>query len=259
MSAGLHGEGTNPGFVAGIPSTKLGILASGAAPLAQDLSALSTPLWTQPGAGYSYSSASAHIASMVLRKITGMELHTYIDLRLAKPIGWGPWAWALRRGDITLRHTPGGGDIALRSTDHLRFLYSILHKGRWGNEQIIPAEYIELCSKPSKWNTHAPLSLMFENNADNHLAGAPRDAFFKSGGGGFGVIVIPSLDMVIYKMAGDDSQYNPARTGLKQDYVYDGSRDHWKPAPRSQFHDGPIGTDDGVRRVIEMVVAAAIN
>jgi CubicO group peptidase (beta-lactamase class C family) len=188
-----------------------------------------------------------------------MELHQYIDQRLAKPLGWGQWTWAMRRGENVLPHTPGGADIALRSTDHLRFLYAILKKGRWGNEQVIPADYIALCGKPTKWNTHAPMSLMWENNADGHVAGAPKDAFFKSGGGGYGVIVVPSLDLIIYKMAGDDGQYDPQRTSLKQDYRYDGSRDGWKAPLRSQFSDGPIGTDDGVRRVLEMVAAAVID
>ena len=259
MSAGLHGEGTNPGFVDGVPSVKLAAAPRPATPLGQDLAALRTPLWTKPGGGYSYASSSPHVASIVLRNLTGMELQDYVDLRLAKPMGWGAWAWAMRRGDTVLPHAPGGGDIALRSTDHLRFLYALLKKGRWENRQLIPADYIELCGKPTKWNSHAPMSLMFEINADGHVAGAPKDAFFKSGGGGFGVIVIPSLDMVIYKMAGDDAQYNPARTGLKQDYAYDGSRDNWKPAQRSQFSDGPIGTDDGVRRILEMVGAAVID
>ena len=259
MSAGLHGEGGNPGFVDGLPSVKLTPIPRSEIPLGQDMAALRTPLWTKPGGGYSYASNSPHVASMVLRNITGMELHDYLDARLGKVLGWGPWAWARRRGDTVLPHTPGGGDIALRSTDHLRFAYALLKKGRWQNQQVIPADYIELCGKPTKWNTHAPMSLMFEINADGHAAGAPKDAFFKSGGGGFGVIVIPSLDMVIYKMAGDDAQYNPARTGLKQDYPYDGSRDGWKPAARSQFSDGPIGTDDGVRRVLEMVAAAVID
>ena len=259
MSAGLHGEGTNPGFVDGVPSVKLTAAPRPATPLGQDLAALRTPLWTKPGGGYSYASSSPHVASIVLRNLTGMELQDYVDLRLAKPMGWGAWAWAMRRGDTVLPHAPGGGDIALRSTDHLRFLYALLKKGRWENRQLIPADYIELCGKPTKWNSHAPMSLMFEINADGHVAGAPKDAFFKSGGGGFGVIVIPSLDMVIYKMAGDDAQYNPARTGLKQDYAYDGSRDNWKPSQRSQFSDGPIGTDDGVRRILEMVAAAVID
>lgn len=259
MSSGFHGEGGNPGFVNGVPAVKLTPVPRPATQLGQDLAALRTPLWTKPGDGYSYASSSPHVASIVLRNLTGMELHEYVDKRLAKPLGWGQWAWAMRRGENVLAHTPAGGDIALRSTDHLRFLYAILKKGRWGKEQIIPASYIELCGKPTKWNTHAPMSLMWEVNADGHVAGAPKDAFFKSGGGGHGLVVIPSLDMVIYKMSGDDGQYNPARTGLKQEYPYDGSRDGWKPAARSQFSDGPIGTDDGLRRVLEMVAAAVID
>jgi CubicO group peptidase (beta-lactamase class C family) len=256
MAAGLHGEGNNPGFVNGVPSVKLDPVPRRERPLGQDLSALRTPMWTSPGEGYSYTSQSPHIASIVLRKVTGMELHEYIDQKLAKPMGWGQWAWAMRRGDSALEHTPGGADIAPRPTDAVRFVYLLLKKGRWGKQQLVPSEYIELCSRPSPYQKHAPMSLMFEVNADGHVAGAPRDAYFKSGGGGFGVIVVPSLDLVIYKMAGSDNQYDPARTGLPQNYKYDGSRDNWKPAPRSQFSDGPIGTDDGVRRVLEMVVAA---
>lgn len=100
---------------------------------------------------------------------------------------------------------------------------------------------------------------MFEVNADGHVAGAPADAFFKSGAGGFGIMIVPSLDLVIYKMAGSDSQYDPALTGLPQNYPYDGSRDNWKPPTKSQFNDGTIGVDDGVRRVLEMVSAAVIR
>jgi hypothetical protein len=70
---------------------------------------------------------------------------------------------------------------------------------------------------------------------------------------------VPSLDLVVYKMAGDDSQYDPQRTGIPQDYPYDGSRDKWKPPARSQFSDGPIGTDDGLRRTLEMVCAAVVE
>jgi CubicO group peptidase (beta-lactamase class C family) len=256
MSAGLHGEGSNPGFVNGEPSVKLTPLARSDRSLGQDLMALRTPMWTKPGDGYSYASASPHIASIVLRKLTGTELHEYIDERLAKPMQWGRWAWAMRRGDSVLPHTPGGADIAPRPTDVLRFLYSILNKGRWGTRQLIPAGYIEMCGRPSPYNRHSPFGLMFEVNADGHVAGAPRDAFFKSGGGGFGV---PSLDIIVYKMAGNDAQYDAGRTGLPQTYTYDGSRDNWKPASRSQFSDGPIGTDDGVRRVLEMVVAATVD
>ena len=259
MSAGLHGEGSNPGFVNGEPSVKLERVPRPDRFPGQDLSALRTVMWTNPGDGYSYTSQSPHIASIVLRKLTGMELHEYIDARLAKPMGWGRWTWAMRRGEMTLPHTPGGADIAPRSTDAVRFGYLLLKKGRWGEQQLVPPDYVEACGRPSPYNTHAPFSLMFEVNADGHVAGAPRDAYFKSGGGGFGIMVVPSLDLVIYKMAGNDSQYDSNRTGLPQTYKYDGSRDNWKPAVRSQFSDGPIGTDEGVRRVLEMVAAAVVQ
>jgi CubicO group peptidase (beta-lactamase class C family) len=259
MAAGFHGEGANPGFVNFKPSVKLEALPRPAQPLEQDLSALQTPLWTVPGGGYAYASSSPHVASIVLRRVTGMEMQEYIDLKLAKPMGWGRWGYATHRPSGTLPHTPGGGDIAVRSTDALRFGYLLLHNGRWGKQQLVPAEYVAMCGRPSPYQKHAPFSLMFEVNADGHVAGAPPDAFFKSGAGGFGIMVVPSLDLVIYKMAGNDSQYDPALTGLSQNYPYDGSRDNWKPAAKSQFNDGPIGVDDGVRRVLEMVAVAVVR
>ncbi|MBI3417889.1 MAG: hypothetical protein HY043_21560 [Verrucomicrobia bacterium] len=45
---------------------------------------------------------------------------------------------------------------------------------------------------------------------------SPRDAFRKSGAGGFALIVVPSLDLVIYKMGGDNGQYNPTLTETPQ-------------------------------------------
>ena len=79
-----------------------------------------------------------------------------------------------------------------------------------------------------------------------------RDAFYKAGAGGFGIYVVPSLDMVIYKMAGNDSSYDPAST-------YDGSRDNWAPHALDQFYEGPQDSDTGVKRLLEMVAASTVN
>ena len=87
------------------------------------------------------------------------------------------------------------------------------------------------------------------------MAGAPREAFWKSGAGGFGLIIVPLLDLVIYKMGGRDSQYDPSLTGLPQPEP-DRSRDNWQPIPRGPFHEGSLGGDDGLRRVLEMVCTA---
>jgi CubicO group peptidase (beta-lactamase class C family) len=257
MSSGMHGEGGNPGIVHG-EDTRLEPIPRPASPQEQDTAALQTPLWTKPGEGYSYSSNSPHVASIVLRHLTGMELQQYINEKLAQPMGFGSWGYALHRNGNTLPHTPGGGSIALRATDAVRFTYLLLHEGHWANRQLVPAEYVGMCSKPSPYNSHSPMGLMFEQNADGHVFGAPRDAYFKSGAGGSGIYVVPSLDLVIYKMSASDAQLDPELTGLPITYQMDHSRDNWKPAAHDQFHDGPVGGDDGVRRMLEMVVAAVI-
>lgn len=257
MSAGYHGEGTSPGVVRGqvvplqpVPGQNIRDL---------DGSSLRTPLWTEPGGGYSYSSPAPHIASMVLRRLTGMDLKDYINERLAKPMGWGAWDYCLHRGDYVMPHANGAGSIAVHATDALRFGYCLLRKGKWGERQLVPADYIAKCNQPLPYNPHTPFSLQFEHNSDGHVAGAPRDAYYKSGAGGFGIFVVPSLDLVIYKLGGNDGQYNPALTGIPQPFNYDGSRDNWKPIPRTPFNEGSLGGDDGLRRVLEMVSAAVMD
>ncbi len=99
---------------------------------------------------------------------------------------------------------------------------------------------------------------MFEHNADGHVAGAPKDAFWKSGAGGFALIIVPSLDLVIYKMGGHHGQYDPNFTRIPQPQM-SGERDDWKPIPRTPFNEGSNGGDDGIRRVLEMVCAATVN
>ena len=47
----------------------------------QDLGALHARMWCAPGAGYCYSSAGVHVATIVLRHLTGMEMQEYINER----------------------------------------------------------------------------------------------------------------------------------------------------------------------------------
>ena len=224
-----------------------------------DRSSLDVPLWCAPGEGYSYSSPAPHIASIVLRNITGMELQDYIRTRLGNPMGWESWGYCLHRGDFDMPHANGAGSTAIHATDALRFGYCLAKGGMWEGKQLVPAEYIRKCQEISPYNPHTPFSLQFETNADGHVLGAPRDAFFKSGAGGFGILIVPSLDLVIYKLGGKDGQYDPALTGLQQPEFTDHSREGWQPIPRSAYNEGSLGGDDGLRRVLELVSLAVMD
>jgi CubicO group peptidase (beta-lactamase class C family) len=265
MTSGMAEAGTDLGIVRG-QNVKLDPTPPLDFSRGQDEAALNVRMWTDPGGGYFYSSQGAHVASIVLRHLSGMELQAYIGEKLAVPMGFGGWGYETvwpALGVTNLPHTFGGGGIALRATDALRFAYLMLRQGRWGNRQLVPAEYIGLCGKPSPYNVHSPFSLQFEANRDGHVFGAPRDAFFKSGAGGFCVYAVPSLDLAVYKIAfsglGGSRPYDlgfsgPAKVAETQD-----PRDDWAPHPGNQFVDGPVDGDAGTRRALELVVSSVVD
>jgi CubicO group peptidase (beta-lactamase class C family) len=132
----------------------------------------------------------------------------------------------------------------------MRFGYCLLHKGKWKEQQLVPADYIELCHQPSPYNPHTPFSLQFEHNSDGHMLAVPHDAFCKSGAGGFCLYVVPSLDLVVYKLGGKDNQWDPALTGLPQPEMKH-DRDNWQPLANTPFFEGNPGNPQS--RILELV------
>ncbi len=190
-------------------------------------------LWTNPGGGYSYSTASTQIVSIIIRRITGMELEDYVAQHLARPLGWQSWSYGYHY-QPQVSHTPGGGGICLRSTDMLRFCYTLLHGGRWDGRQIIPADFVQKAEKASPYNPHFPFSMQFNVNTTGYYDGVPRDAFWKPGSGGHCFYVIPSLDLIVWKMGGRDGQYSRNDTGLPEP---DPLPDAIPPLPeKKEFH-----------------------
>ncbi len=206
-------------------------------------------LWCNPGEGYSYASSSIHLASVMLRHVTGTELQMYLDQRLAKPLGWGRWGYGYKNHpEVT--HTPGGGGIAVRATDMLRFGHLLLNEGRWNDRQLVPADYVRHCSRKSPYNNHSPYSLQFNVNTDGDIPELPRDAYWKGGSGGHALYVVPSLDLVVWKIGGRDEQYSPDNTGLPA-----------SPAPPEQVAARKtwretVDKETALRKTLELVIKA---
>jgi CubicO group peptidase (beta-lactamase class C family) len=253
MTSGHNGEGGTPSAV--VRGTTQPLKASKGQDIRDvDGSSLRTPLWAGPGEGYSYSSPAPHIASMVLRRVTGKELPAYIDEKFAQPMGWGPWGYCLYRGDVTMAHANGAGSIALRATDAARFGYCLAQGGRWKDQQVIPADYIKLCQQTLPYNPHFPFSLQFEHNQAGQILGAPRDAFYKTGAGGFCLYIVPSLDLVIYKMGGKDGQWSPDLTRLLQPADNFGTHTNPPTPPKNGAYE-----TYSIPRILEMVCEATVR
>ena len=209
-------------------------------------------LWCEPGAGYSYATSSVHLASVVLRHVTGMELQQYVDTRLAKPMGWGPWGYAYRNVS-EVNHTPGGGGIAVRATDMLRFGYLLLREGRWNDAQLVPAEYVRRSTRQSPDNPHYPYTLQFNVNPSGDIPELPLDAFWKGGSGGHAIYIVPSLDLVVWKLGGRDGQFSPDNTGLPpspaaQEQV--AARGGWKET---------VDSESALRTTLKMVIESMVK
>lgn len=258
-------RGNNPCLVKGQPTMIDPAGPDGASAMLEDVALGRRPLisgnrttsaetlWCKPGAGYSYSTSSAQVASMIVRHVSGMELKDYIRSRLADPMEWGHFTFGYRNA-TGIKHTPGGGGIAVRSTDMLRFGYLLLHEGRWADKQLVPADYVRHCGRASPYNPHAPYSLQFDVNTDGHASDLPRDAFWKTGSGGHTLYVVPSLDLVVWKLAGRDSQYSESDIGVKIDSDATASaaaeRRNWQPT---------LSERDGQRQVLAKVIAAIME
>jgi CubicO group peptidase (beta-lactamase class C family) len=253
MTSGHNGEGGTPSAV--VRGTTQPLKASKGQDIRDvDGSSLRTPLWAGPGEGYSYSSPAPHIASMVLRRVTGKELPAYIDEKFAQPMGWGPWGYCLYRGDVTMAHANGAGSIALRATDAARFGYCLAHAGQWRNQQLIPADYLKLCQQTLPYNPHFPFSLQFEHNQAGQILGAPRDAFYKTGAGGFCLYIVPSLDLVIYKMGGKDGQWSPDLTRLLQPADNFGTHTNPPTPPKNGAYE-----NYSIPRILELACGATVR
>jgi CubicO group peptidase (beta-lactamase class C family) len=254
MSAGIRGN--NPGYVNGKPVTLDPAGPDGWQAMVDEMAmgkqdgALNThTLWCEPGGGYSYATSSPHLVSMMIRHITGEELAEFIRRKIAAPLGWGRWGWGYRD---RLRHTGGGGGIALRPTDMLRFAYLLLRKGSWKGRQVVPANYVEVCGRSSPYNPHYPYSLQFNVNDTGQFKDLPRDLFWKTGSGGHAIFIVPSLDLAVFKMGGRDGQFDPADTGVPPDphFRYDNSREGWEPGTDASSYDSYAET---LRRVIAAI------
>lgn len=255
MSAGIRG--TNPVYVRGVKQTWENPTIDNGPWSTTDDFAMRQTLWCAPGDCYSYATSSSHIPAMIVRRLTGVEMEDYMRSKLTGPLGFGEWGYAMYRPKLKggidangrMFHTPGGGSIAVRSTDMLRFGYLMLHEGRWGSKQIVPAEFARMCGRSVKYNPHYTHSFNFNVNDDGHVSGVPPDGFWKGGAGGYAIYVVPSLDLVVYKMGGNEGQYDPQLTRLPVRYTYDGSRKDWKPAD-------PKVIGDSTTKTLQMVISA---
>ena len=100
---------------------------------------LGRPMLREPGTHFQYDSGGVILMSAILKQRTGMHADEYADRYLFPKIGVERADW-FRNAD---GHPHTGGGLDLRPRDMARFGLLYLREGRWGDEQVVPASWVE--------------------------------------------------------------------------------------------------------------------
>jgi CubicO group peptidase (beta-lactamase class C family) len=157
--------------------------------------ALDLPMENEPGTVFNYNSGAALILGHIFRLATGIDIEEYAVENLFTPLGIDDYYWD--RTPYGLTDTQEGLYISARSLARIAQL--LLQKGRWQDEQVIPAAWIEESIAPhyptGKSNDEAFGYLWWSQPYT--FKGKTVRAYFGKGFGGQRPIFLPELDLVI--------------------------------------------------------------
>ena len=146
----------------------------------------------EPGSTFTYCAGNMHIVSAVLTRTMGESAASIAQRELFAPLGIERAVWASDRDGVS----HGFADLKLQPRDMAKLGYLWLHRGRWENRQIVPADYLEAALSP-----HASVLPgvaygygMWIYPERGHTGG-PAD-FEANGYGGQRIAVVPEQDMV---------------------------------------------------------------
>jgi CubicO group peptidase (beta-lactamase class C family) len=174
-----------------------------------------TELLFEPGTKWAYSDGGPNWLAECITLAYGQDLYSLMFERIFAPIGIDKkdltWrANAYRPKDINgIPRREFGSGIHANVNAMARIGYLYLRQGRWRDEQIIPASFVDMArkvpgavgglpvvKKESYFNASDHYGLLWWNNADGTMVNVPRDAYWSWGLYDSLIVVIPSLDIV---------------------------------------------------------------
>ena len=156
----------------------------------------------EPGQRFVYSTGDPMLLSLVIQKATGMTAFDYARKNIFKPLNMSRVRWDKDRDGYT--STAWGLHTTVR--DFAKFGYLYLKRGRWEDRQIVSEQWVERSTKtdPSvkMWNAYGYLwhvNLPVRLNA--RRSSIPADSYMAEGVLGQNIVIIPSKNLVIVKVA----------------------------------------------------------
>jgi CubicO group peptidase (beta-lactamase class C family) len=175
---------------------------------------LDIPLERNPGEVFDYSNFNSQLLSLVLERATGESFSDYLSSRLWQPLGAGD-------GFLWLDRPRGSAKpfccFFATAPDWVRLGQMLLHRGKVGDRQIIPASWLEQMLEESPLEPTFGLHIWLKARTAaypqvNRASSAPfaADTFYLDGRHHQRVYVIPSAELVIVRLGEDPPAWNDA-------------------------------------------------
>ncbi len=172
---------------------------------------LGLPFVHPPGTYFEYAQTTVTLLVALIERAVGTDIQDFADQQLFAPLGIPRQRWSWARDQHG--HSFGFAFLAMAPVDLARIGTLLVHRGRWGDRQLIDADYVAAMSSSSPTNPGYGY-LVWTNEGDSFvtpsqlarrvkdrpwIASAPRDTYALSGMFDQLVWVVPSLDMVIVR------------------------------------------------------------
>ncbi len=171
-----------------------------------------TPPTHKPGTVFHYDTSAAHVLCVLTERLSGMPMLDYLKEKALRKIGWSENSYMIKNefGD-----SHGGSGLMATSEDLLRLGMLLIQKGRWQDEQLLPASFVEemtSCLTPNALTA----GVISETQGYGYQIWRTRhDGFACYGLGGQLVVCLPKEDLILVTTAdtqgcggGNDFIYN---------------------------------------------------
>ncbi|MFC4349015.1 serine hydrolase domain-containing protein [Kordiimonas lipolytica] len=179
--------------------------------------ATSLPRDREPGTYNDYVSVNTHVLGMILKRVTGQTITQLLEEKIWQPLGMEQDAYFLIDGH-GMEVAMGGLQASLRDMARMGRLY--LNEGRWGDEQIVPVEWVKASVTPE-----APHLMPGADNPGSEtpfgygyqwwIPTNPHGDFFAAGIYHQFIYVDPTTGIVIAKTSANKGFNDPANKAQK--------------------------------------------
>ena len=159
---------------------------------------LSVPLVNKPGEKWVYADMNAVLIGAIIEEKSGMSLKDFAKQKVFDPLGITEFYWFTNASN----QTGAAGNLYISTLAFAKLGVLAANKGKWGDKQIVQADYVERLIKQkvfdlSDWwpltDTYGMLWYKKQGTFNNKKI----DYLFASGRGGNHLVVVPEENLVI--------------------------------------------------------------